>query len=264
MGFLRFCFYVQFVGEIRKKSRFAPRAGKTVRASNTSISVRDSSTASLKGLTTPIEPQTKILFASIKTQRNYVIKTLDTMWAALFDYTIFPLLGLPLLLAYLALARLLALLSLALVVPIVLLAKNVYWCLPYLPTLWASRGVRGLFARIAFEARYALATVDRFLTLPLRRRVPDFYVAGFPRAGTVELAAHLLQHPALAAVAGLPAAHPLAAESHYFDGVFGRSSTPSKRVYKSFFPTLVTGWWRRRVRRVGKASVVPWHPLRAL
>ena len=49
----------------------------------------------------------------------------------LFDYVVFPLL-LPLLLAWLLLARALSLLSPFLVLPSIVLAKRLYWAVPFI------------------------------------------------------------------------------------------------------------------------------------
>ena len=63
----------------------------------------------------------------------------------LFDYVVFPLL-LPLLLAWLLLARALSLLSPFLVLPSVMLAKRLYWAVPFIEAsctlCWFSRHVR--------------------------------------------------------------------------------------------------------------------------
>ncbi|GAB4823377.1 hypothetical protein N2152v2_010423 [Parachlorella kessleri] len=116
----------------------------------------------------------------------------------LFDYVVFPLL-LPLVLAWLLLARALSLLS------------------PFLD-IYRQRGpVNGALLRLGFEVNYCINTVRRFLTLPLRPYTPDFYIVGFPT-----------------------------------NGAMGRGTTSSKLLYRSYFPTVLTRWWKERVLRVGK------------
>mgnify|MGYP001091180173 CR=1 FL=1 len=36
------------------------------------------------------------------------------------------------------------------------------------------------------------------------------------------------------------------------NGALGRGTTSSKLLYRSYFPTVLTRWWKERVLRVGK------------
>lgn len=97
---------------------------------------------------------------------------------ALFNFLVMPPL-LPLILAWLLAARLLALLIPFLVLPSVLLARRLHWSLPFLAPLFGQFGkVRGFFLRTGFEALYCMNVTRRFLTLPLRRSLPDCYIVG--------------------------------------------------------------------------------------
>jgi hypothetical protein len=58
--------------------------------------------------------------------------------------------------------------------------------------------------RLLFEGAHCVTVVSRLATLPLRRRLPDFYIAGFPKCGTTSLAAHLKQHPGCSGISGMP------------------------------------------------------------
>ncbi len=44
------------------------------------------------------------------------------------------------------------------------------------------------------------------------------------------------------------------------NGALGRGTTTSKALYRSYFPTVLTRWWKERVLRVGKVSsqAAPW------
>lgn len=58
------------------------------------------------------------------------------------------------------------------------------WAVPFIPQLWKQQGwLLGGLLRLGFEVTYTMNCVRRFLTLPLRRRVPDFYIVGFPKVG---------------------------------------------------------------------------------
>lgn len=46
--------------------------------------------------------------------------------------------------------------------------------------------------------------VRRYLTLPLRPHLPDFYIVGFPKCGTTSLCTYLKQHPSVHGLDGLP------------------------------------------------------------
>lgn len=94
----------------------------------------------------------------------------------LFNWT-FPLVLLFVAL-WLAAARLLALVLPALLFPLsIALNRRLAAAAPHLPP----HGLRGF----AFSYRYAAGVMYRFLTLPLRRRTPHFYVVGF--SGTTSL-----------------------------------------------------------------------------
>lgn len=100
------------------------------------------------------------------------------------DYTVFPLLLLPILF-WLAAAQLLSFVAPLLLLPLhVALAARLRAALPHLPP-------RGALARARFELAHTAGVVRRFLTLPLRRRAPDFVLVGGPEAGTAALAAYL-------------------------------------------------------------------------
>jgi hypothetical protein len=105
--------------------------------------------------------------------------------------------------------------------------------------------------------------VRRFMTLPLRRNVPDVYILGFPKCGTTALAQYLMQHPAISGIDGLPYDPALSKESHFFNGVLGPKRAYSTTMYRSFFPTVVTRWWREVVMRCGKWICMDACPLSA-
>jgi hypothetical protein len=92
----------------------------------------------------------------------------------------------------------------------------------------------------------------RFLTLPLRQKVPDFYVLGFPKAGTTSMAAYLKLHPAVSGLDGLSWHEALSKESHFLSGALGRHAASSRAAYRSYFPTVLQRWWVEHVRRAGK------------
>ncbi|KAL3139790.1 hypothetical protein ABBQ38_004092 [Trebouxia sp. C0009 RCD-2024] len=73
-----------------------------------------------------------------------------------------------------------------------------------------------------------------------------------PKAGTTSLANRLKDHPGLSGIDGLPWHEALSKESHYFNGVFGRSHASSALLYKSFFPTVLCKWWSEYIRGVKK------------
>jgi hypothetical protein len=51
-----------------------------------------------------------------------------------------------------------------------------------LQDLYKQRGpVSGGLLRIGFEFNYCVNVVRRFLTLPLRPHLPEFYIVGFPK-----------------------------------------------------------------------------------
>ncbi len=121
----------------------------------------------------------------------------------MFDYVLFPLI-LPVLFAWLVVARLISLLAPLTVLPSFLLARRFYWAVPFGRHVWKQFGARGYLMKIGFEATYCMNVVRRFLTLPLRRSLPAFYICGFPKCGTTSLANHLRQHPALSGLDGMP------------------------------------------------------------
>ena len=99
----------------------------------------------------------------------------------LFDYLGMPLLA-PFLGLWYLLAYLLAIMGTMLIVPSVMLAQRLYWCCPFIPYIWKSHGRLGNYLRVAFEASYCINVLKRIFTLPLRRKLPDFYIVGFPVA----------------------------------------------------------------------------------
>lgn len=91
------------------------------------------------------------------------------------------------------------------------------------------------------------------MTLPLRRRTPDFLIVGFAKAGTTSMANHLHRHPAISGIDGLTWHEALSKESHFFSGALGRhSGASSAAIYRSYFPTVLQRWWVERVKRAGK------------
>lgn len=125
-----------------------------------------------------------------------------------------------------------------------------YWAVPFLPYIWKPWYMLG--PKIGFEVCYTINFIRRFLTLPLRPHLPEFYIVGYPKAGTTSLAAHLKRHPALSSLCGLPFHETLTKESHYFNGVYGPNHAASATWYRSFFPTVFTRWWREKVVGVKK------------
>jgi hypothetical protein len=148
-----------------------------------------------------------------------------------------------------ALSYVLAILGTMLIIPSLLCAKKLYWCCPFIPYIWKTTGVLGNYLRIAFEASYCINVLKRLFTLPFRRKLPDFYIVGFPKAGTTSLANHLKRHPAIDSISGLPWHETLSKESHFFNGVFGPRNASSATLYRSFFPTIVRRWWVEIVLR---------------
>jgi hypothetical protein len=110
--------------------------------------------------------------------------------------------------------------------------------------------------RLGFEGAYCINVVTRLLTLPLRTALPDFYIVGFPKAGTTSLAAYLQAHPAISGVDGLPHHEALRKESHFLAGALGRGAraATSPALYRSFFPTVVARWWAEAVLGVDRVS----------
>ena len=169
-------------------------------------------------------------------------------WAV--DFLLIPVL-LPVLVVWLLLARIISLLAPFTIFPSLLLARQLYWAVPLAPAIWRGRRFRGGFKRLGFEATYCMNVVRRFLTLPLRPYTPHVYILGFPKCGTTALHTYLAQHPAIATMDGLPWHPALSKESHFFNGVLGRRHASSRTLYRSFFPTFLTRWWRERICRSG-------------
>ena len=121
-------------------------------------------------------------------------------WLLVNWLVIFPLL--PLLAAY-WLAALLFAWALALtVLPCRLLGARLLWALPFIQHIFERKESNnnkngGAVGRVLFEGAHTVAVLARVFTLPLRRRLPDFYIAGFAKCGTTTLAAYLKQHPAI-------------------------------------------------------------------
>ena len=62
----------------------------------------------------------------------------------------------------------------------------------FVPWIFRQAGpVRGWLQRMGFEVAYAINTIRRLLTIPLRPDLPSFYIVGFPKAGTTSLANQL-------------------------------------------------------------------------
>jgi hypothetical protein len=168
-----------------------------------------------------------------------------------FNYVGFPLL-LPFIGAWLLLARLVSILAILLVIPSFILAKKIYWAIPLGPRVWKGRGrLQGFLYKIGFETNYCMNVVRRFATLPLRPYTANCFILGFPKCGTTVLAEALLRHPAIVGIDGIKSNPVFKKESHFFNGVLGRRNAASPMLYRSFFPTIVTRWWREAVRRSG-------------
>lgn len=122
----------------------------------------------------------------------------------LFDYTVFPLL-LPFILLWLAAARVLSMAVPVLLYPLhLVLNRRLREALPFLPHLWRHEGwLLGGLLRLGFEASHTMNVARRFLTLPLRRRTPDFLVVGFPQSGSCSMSAYLKLHPCISGIDGL-------------------------------------------------------------
>lgn len=178
------------------------------------------------------------------------------------DYVVMPL-CLPFLVLWIGVSRIVGFVMPFLVVPSLLMVRSMYWAVPLARTAWKKKGISGFFQKIGFEATYCMNITRRFLTLPIRRSVPEVYILGFPKCGTTALASYLMQHPAISGVDGLPWDPALSKESHFFNGVLGPRSTRSKMMYRSFFPTIVTRWWREVVRRCGTWKCMDACPLNA-
>ena len=178
------------------------------------------------------------------------------------DHLVIPL-CLPALLLWEGVARLVSVLMPLLVIPSVLMARRFYWAVPIATYAWKNKGLKGFLERIGFEATYCMNVTRRFLTLPLRRRVPDVFVLGFPKCGTTAMASYLMQHKAISGIDGLPWDPSLSKESHFFNGVLGPRTTHSKLMYRSFFPTVLTRWWREVVLKCGTWKCMDACPLNA-
>ena len=171
------------------------------------------------------------------------------VWSLVVDYTLFPLVALPVCCVYLVVARVLSMLVPFLILPTYLIARPFYWAVPLARAAFDSQ--HPFYVRWGFETTYAMNIIRRFLTLPLRRSVPDVYILGFPKCGTTALAQYLMQHPAISGIDGLPYDPALSKESHFFNGVLGPRTANSRLMYRSFFPTLVTRWWNEVVKGCG-------------
>ena len=135
------------------------------------------------------------------------------VWSLVVDYTLFPLVALPVCCVYLAVARVLSMLVPFLILPTYLIARPFYWAVPLARAAFDSQ--HPFYVRWGFETTYAMNIIRRFLTLPLRRSVPDVYILGFPKCGTTALAQYLMQHPAISGIDGLPYDPALSKESHF-------------------------------------------------
>ena len=184
------------------------------------------------------------------------------MASAVVDFFVIPAV-LPFILVWLLAAQFLALLAPFTIIPTWILSRRLYWAVPFAPHVWKGRGARGALLRLGFEVTYSMNVVRRFLTLPLRRATPSLFVLGMPECGTAALAAHLRRHPALSGVDGLPWHPALTAESHFLVGILGRGAAASPTLYRSFFPTLLTRWWRERAWRCGRWMCFDACPLNA-
>ena len=76
------------------------------------------------------------------------------------------------------------------------------------------------------------------------------YIVGFPKCGTTTLASYLLKNRSVVGVEGVSWHPALSKESYFFNGILGRySGAFSPTLYRSFFPTVLTRWWRQAVLR---------------
>jgi hypothetical protein len=173
--------------------------------------------------------------------------------------------SLPLLLVWLLVARLVSMFVPLLVIPSVLTAKKFYWCIPMAKDIWSEQGsmLKGFLMRIGFEATYCMNVYRRYLTIPLRKNLPDVYILGFPKCGTTAMASYLMKHPAVRGLDGLKWDATLSKETHFFSGILGRCTTGSKRLYQSFFPSIVERWWCEKVQGHGKMICMDACPLNA-
>lgn len=153
---------------------------------------------------------------------------------------------LPFYLLWIVLARIISFIAPCFIIPSLITASKFYWSIPFAKSVFREQG-KGLMVRIGFEAAYCMNVVRRYLTLPMRQRLPDVYILGFPKCGTTALSQYLMQHPQICGIDGLPFDETLSKESHFFMGVLGKGTTGSKRLYASFFPTSVYIWWKIHV-----------------
>ena len=181
--------------------------------------------------------------------------------AWLWDYALFPVLVLPVCVIWLILARLISFITPFFILPAYLICRPFYWAVPLARAAFDTQ--HSVWVRWGFEGTYAMNIVRRFMTLPLRRNVPDIYILGFPKCGTTALAQYLMQHPAISGIDGLPYDPSLSKESHFFNGVLGANHAYSRTMYRSFFPTIVTRWWCEVVKRCGTWMVMDACPLSA-
>eukprot|EP00879_Flechtneria_rotunda_P005806 GHRR01006110.1.p1 GENE.GHRR01006110.1~~GHRR01006110.1.p1 ORF type:complete len:432 (+),score=93.29 GHRR01006110.1:312-1607(+) len=171
----------------------------------------------------------------------------------LVNYLLIPCL-LPIIGLYLLLALLLAVAVTFTITPSYLLARQLYWACPFIPYIWKSDNIRdrvgvvgSWLLRVQFEGAHCITVLARLFSLPLRPHLPDFYILGFPKCGTTSMASYLTTHPAISGLAGMPGNEVFSKESHFFNGILGRSSTNSRLLYKSFFPTIISRWWAEAV-----------------
>ncbi|WPT17529.1 hypothetical protein PSENEW3_00005532 [Picochlorum sp. SENEW3] len=158
------------------------------------------------------------------------------------------LLSLPFACIWLLIARIVSFIAPFFIVPSLMTASTFYKCIPFAKSIFSTeKQPRGFFMRIGFEATYCMNVIRRYLTLPMRKRLPDVYILGFPKCGTTALATYLLRHQGVVGLDGLPWDATLSKESHFFMGILGRDTTGSKRWYASFFPTYIELWWKEKV-----------------
>jgi hypothetical protein len=176
---------------------------------------------------------------------------------------------LPLLLLWLLIARVVSFFAPFLIVPSLMTASKFYWSIPFAKEVFRKEqtgsAAKGFCMRLGFEAVYCMNVLRRYLTLPLRRNLPDVYILGFPKCGTTALSQYLMQHPQIFGIDGLPYDETLSKESHFFMGILGKNTTGNKRLYSSFFPTFLYVWWKTRVypRVAGNVHFLDACPLNA-
>lgn len=123
-------------------------------------------------------------------------------------------------------------------------ARHLYDTAPFARHIWSQHGpVKGRVLKYGFEFWLTVNFLRRYISLPMRRSLPSFYIVGFPKAGTTALSAELKKCPGISGLDGLPFHPALTKESHFFQGICGRKWAHQGFLYRSFFPTVLARWW---------------------